>query len=385
MISGKKFVIVGITAPPSVDLLVGQLNFLKQSGFDVALLAPDDQRVRNYCEKEGVRLIPVEIERNIAFLKDLKTLFKLIRIFRKERPDIINLGTPKISLLGMIAGKITSVPYRIYTCRGFRFEHETGKFQKMLIALEKVTATCAHKVLCISDSVKNLGVNLGIFTEKKSRLIGHGSSNGVDLTLFNPSNINKEELLALKEQIGVDSSNFVYGYVGRLVDRKGLKEMYYAFIRTYEQDKASRLVVVGRPFWDQIADKGVIDQMNAHPGIIMVGFEPLDKVPYYLSLMDVFLLPAHWEGFGNVLIQAAAMGVAIVATEVTGVKDAVSNGFNGVLVKSRDENALVNAMENLKINDDARMALAKNGIVWSRNFEPFLIWEGYVDLYNEAL
>lgn len=382
MILSKKYVIVGITAPPSVDLIVGQLNFLKQSGFEVALLAPDDSRVRNYCKKEGVRLIPIVIERNISPLKDLITLFKLIHVFRKERPNIINLGTPKISLLGLLAGRITRVPYRIYTCRGFRFEHEVGWLKKLLITLEKVTASCAHKVFCISKSVKDLGVELRIFDDKKSRLINKGSSNGVDLTLFDVVSISVVRKKELLKQLNIENK-FVYGFVGRLVDRKGLREMYDAFVEVYNCDSSARLVVVGRPFWDQISDRGVIDRMNTHPGIVMAGFVPLDKVPYYLSLMDVFLLPAHWEGFGNVLIQAAAMGIPIVATEVTGVKDAVSKDYNGILVEKGNHKDLVAAMKNLKNNNSLKLDLGRNGIVWSENFKPELIWQGYVDLYNE--
>lgn len=384
MNSDKKFVIIGITAPPSVDLIVGQLNYLQKNGFEVALLAPRHERVVDFCMQEDVRLIPIEIERNISPFKDFKTLIKLVQIFRRERPDILNLGTPKISLLGMIAGKLTRVPYRIYTCRGFRFEHETGRFQNMLITLEKVTASCAHKVFCISNSVKDLGVQLGIFSEKKSRLIRQGSSNGVDLSMFNPNNIDEEKRLALKNELQLNN-NFVYGFVGRLVDRKGLKEMYHAFSEAFEQDNTCRLLVVGRPFWDQVSDKQIISKLEEHPGVIMVGFQPLEKVPYYLSLMDIFLLPAHWEGFGNVLIQAAAMGVAIVATEVTGVKDAVSKNYNGILVESGNHQALLNAMLEMKENSDQRNRMAKNGIDWSKNFEPKLIWRGYVDLYNEAL
>lgn len=378
----KKFVIVGITAPPSVDLIVGQLNYLQNNGFEVALLAPKHERVLNFCKQEGVRLIPIEIERNISPLKDVKTLLKLVSIFKRERPDIINLGTPKISLLGMIAGKITGVPYRIYTCRGFRFEHELGRFKKLLISLEKVTASCAHKVFCISNSVKDLGVELKIFNETKSRLINKGSSNGVDLTLFNVDSISTEQKNVLLQELDIENK-FVFGFVGRLVDRKGLREMYNAFDEFYNSDSNCRLVVVGRPFMDQISDSSIIEKLNNHPGIHMVGFQPLELIPYYLSIMDVFLLPAHWEGFGNVLIQAAAMGVPIVATEVTGVKDAVSKDFNGLLVKNGNHNDLVKAMKSLRDNNILKEKLGRNGIVWSQNFKPELIWQGYVSLYNE--
>lgn len=380
----KKKLFIGISAPNSVDLLIGQLSFMKTKGYDVYLLAPDHQRVTDYCNKEGVNHIKVEIERNISPLKDLLTLIALIRIFWKHRPDIINLGTPKMSLVGMIAGFITRVPYRIYTCRGFRFEHESGSLKKLLIRLERVTSYCAHKVYCISQSVRDLGVELDIFPLNKTRLIGKGSSNGVDLDMFNRKKLDSMILTNVKKQYQLDGK-FVFGFVGRIVDRKGIKAMYDAFNELYDKNADIRLLVVGRPFWDQIKDKATIDKLNSHPGIVMAGFQKIEMVPYFLALMDVFLLPALWEGFGNVLIQAAAMGVPIVATDVTGCKDAVSKNFNGILVPLFDHDKLVHHMAEMIQDKDLREELGANGKIWSESFRPQIIWEGYHKLYNEPV
>lgn len=380
----SKKLFVGISAPNSVDLLIGQLRYFKERGYSVFLLAPKDQRVTDYVLKEGVGHIPVKIERKISFWKDLQTLFNLIWLFMRERPDIINLGTPKMSLLGMLAGFITRVPLRIYTCRGFRFEHETGSLRRLLIRLERITSICAHRIFCISKSVRDLGIELDIFPLEKTRLIEKGSSNGVDLSLFNPSHLNKCEIEALREKFGLQN-RFVIGFVGRLVDRKGLKEMYDAFDEVYNENQNLRLLVVGRPFWDQIRDRSIIEELNDHPGIIMAGFQPIETIPYFISLMDIFFLPAHWEGFGNVLIQAAAMGVPILATNVTGCKDAVSDGYNGVLVPAGNMNELVAQLNKLILNNELRKTLGENGIAWSRHFKPEIIWQGYEKLYEEKV
>lgn len=377
-----KKLIIGITAPNSVDLLHGQLNYIKKCGFDVALLAPKDQRVTEFCVKEDIRLIPIEIKREISFVADVLTLKNLITIFRKERPDIINLGTPKISLLGMMAGWITRVPYRIYTCRGFRFEHESGRLKKLLIFFEKLISRCAHRVYCISKSVRDLGLDMNLFPEHKTYLIGKGSSNGVDLQIFSREHLKNDKLQQIKENYQL-SGYFVFGFVGRLVDRKGLVEMLSAFDEVYQANKRLRLLVVGRPFWDQIGDPSIIDRYENHPGVIMAGFQPIELVPYFLSLMDVFLLPAHWEGFGNVFIQAAAMGLPIIGTDVTGCRDAVSDNFNGILVNRQSPGELVEAMLRLLDDDELRERLGKNGIQWSQNFHPQVIWDGYIELYNE--
>jgi len=177
---------------------------------------------------------------------------------------------------------------------------------------------------------------------------------------------------------------FIYGYVGRIVDRKGISELYYAFEEIYSDNPNARLLIVGRPFWDQIRDRSIITKLEEHPGTILVGFQTIEMVPYFLSAMDVFVLPAHWEGFGNVLIQAAALGLPIIATDVTGCKDAVRDGFNGVLIPDKSHNRLVAEMKDIAENHSRRKTMGTNGIIWSKNFEPKKIWDGYMNLYEET-
>jgi len=376
-----KKLIIGITADVSVELLHGQLKYFAGKGYDVYLMAPGTERTRSFVEKEGATLLPISIERTISPLKDLKTLVQINGVLRKVKPDIVNFGTPKVSLLGMMAARITGVPFRIYTCRGFRFEHEAGKKRKFLIQLEKVTAKCAHKVICISNSVKDLGVSEGIFKAEKAVTIGRGSSNGINLDRFYPRHEEKEKLAALKEQYKLGES-FVFGYVGRIVDRKGIKELYEAFDVFYKEDNSVKLLVVGSPYWDQIADRGLIDRFNTHPAIIMAGTQPNEDVPYFLSLMDTFVLPAWWEGFGNVLIQAAAVGVPIISTDATGCKDAVSNGYNGKLVPPYNVNELVDAMRYFRNHPEEIKTMGENGIEWAGNFRSEAVWEGMHRIYE---
>ncbi|MEL7251485.1 MAG: glycosyltransferase family 4 protein [Bacteroidota bacterium] len=384
MSNRPKKLIVGITAPPSVDLLIGQLSYFQAQGFDTYLLAPDHERVRAYCEKEGVPLIPVDIERNLSPLKDIVTVLALVHIFRRHRPDIINLGTPKISLLGLIAGFFTRVPLRIYTCRGLRFERESGNFRALLKILEKVTAACAHKVFCISSSLRDFGIREKVFRPEKATLIGHGSSNGVNLERFSPTAVKVAEAAKLKAQYGLEG-HFTFGFVGRLTDIKGISELYKAFAALHEQYHNIRFLVIGRPIWDHIKDPSVIQKMEDHPAIIMVGFQPITKVPKFMKIMDCFVVPTRGEGFGNVYIEAAGMGLPIIGTDVTGCRDAVSNGYNGILVKPKDADSLKAAMEELYLNKEKRITLGENGLEWSKNFHPEIIWKGYVKLFEEPI
>lgn len=374
-----KKLVVGITAPGSVILIEGQLKYFKSLGYETYLLAPRHERVTDYCEREGCVHLPVDIEREISPKKDLKSLWQIYKHFKNIKPDVVNLGTPKVSLLGITAAKLLGVKNRIYTCRGYRFEHETGKKKQVLIFMEKLTAKWAHKVICISNSVKQLGLEYNLFPESKTIVINKGSSNGFDLSRFNPAAVDVSATEQKKAKMGL-GHKFVYGFVGRLVDRKGIKELYTAFDELYAANDNMRLLVVGPVEYEQVSDKTLIDKMNAHPGIIMAGSQR--DVPLYLSLMDVFVLPAWWEGFGNVLVQAAAMGLPVISTNVTGCKDAVSHNYNGILIKDKSSAELRETMLQFYNDASLRERLGSNGIEWSKNFDNKIVWGGMDKLYQ---
>ena len=187
----KKKIIIGITAYQSIVLIHGQLKYMSTE-FDMYLLAPEHDSVKAFCQRENAQHIPIIIERNPSLFKDLITLFTLIKIFIKIKPDIINLGTLKISFLGIIAGWFAGVKNRIYTCRGFRFEHETGLTKVYLLFFEKIISTLSTKIICISRSVADLGIEKGLFNRKKIVYFGNGSSNGLDISLFNKNEVDND-------------------------------------------------------------------------------------------------------------------------------------------------------------------------------------------------
>jgi glycosyltransferase involved in cell wall biosynthesis len=374
----KKKLIVGITIPGSVGLLEGQLSFFKDLGYETYLMSPRGERSENYCELEGCQLLEVKMERDISPLKDLRSLFSVIKTLKKVKPDIVNFGTPKMGLLGMLGARICGVKRRIYTCRGFRYEHEKGIKRWLLKKMEWLTGACAHRIICISPSVKVMGINDGMFEESKCFVINMGSSNGINLEKFDPKKVSKQDQGVLMENLGLKNF-FVYGFLGRLIDRKGISELYHAFCRVYEKDTNTRLLVVGLFDFAQIADKSITDKIKNHEGIIWPG--RTDEVPLFISVMDVFILPAWWEGFGNVLVQAAAMGIPVIGTNGTGTCDAVSHGFNGLLVEPKDVDQLEKAMLDLKADTEKREMMGKNGIEWARHFDSKIIWEGIHKLY----
>jgi glycosyltransferase involved in cell wall biosynthesis len=376
----QKKLIVGITAPGSVGLLPGQLAYFKSKGYRTYLLSPRSERSESYCEREGCELLEVNMRREISPFLDIMALFKIIIIFQKIKPDIINFGTPKVSLLGMIAARIIGVKHRIYTCRGLRYEHESGVLKKILMLMEKITSYCAHDIICISNSVMELGVRDNIFSLEKASVIHKGSSNGINLRQFDASFIELSAKKKLKEMLRLHDY-FVFGFLGRIIDRKGIHELYLAFDQLYQKNKNVRLLIVGPAEEGQIKNPEILELLKKHEGVIWPG--RTDEVPLHLSIMNVFVLPAWWEGFGNVLVQAAAMGVPVISTSGTGTIDAVNDGFNGILVPIKDVNSLSTAMETLLLNDDLRKQYGANGIEFAKNFDNKIIWEGLDELYRK--
>ena len=375
----KKKIIIGITHESSVNLLLGQLAHFKSLGYQTYLLAPYSTRSAAFCEKEGCEHLIINIEREIAPLKDLKTLFAIIKFFIKIKPDIINLGTPKVSLLGMIAGVITGVNKRIYTCRGFRFEQEIGLKRTLLSLMEKLAGKYAHKIICISPSLEKLSLELNVFSSKKTIVINKGSSNGIDLNRFNISNVTIQEVQDLKMKLNI-IDKFCYGFVGRLVDDKGINELYYSFEELYKTESNIRLLLIGSIDELLIKDKEILKKIVSHPAIFYLG--PQSNIPLYLSLFDVFVMPTHREGFGNTFLEAAAMGIPVIGTNVTGAKDAVCKDFNGILIEPKAISELTNAMQTLLISKEMRDKFSKNGLLWAKNFDRNVMWEEINKLYN---
>lgn len=378
----NKKLVIGITAPSSVVLIKGQLSYFRKLGYSTYLIGPKSDLVENFCREERCMFIPINIKRDISVFYDMITLLQIIIVLGKLKPDIVNLGTPKISLLGMVASYILKVEKRIYTCRGFRFEHEKGLKRYILKFIEKIIARLSHKIICISNSVLQLGLDESIFSKEKAIVINYGSSNGIDLKLFKKENIEFESLRQLKEQHGLESK-FIFGFIGRLIDRKGIKELYEAFSNLSKEYPNICLLIIGPIETNQVSNEDLINKYKWNENILLLGKINQEKLPKYIALMDVFVLPSWWEGFGNVLIQAASMGKAVISTNATGTKDAVKDGYNGILVSPKNSLELLSAMESMLKDDNLRHRFGINGETWVKNFDRESLWNEMHIIYNK--
>lgn len=379
----KPVVVTAITSPVSATLIRGQLRFMKENGFTPILVSSPGEDVRKLAETEGVQLCEIAMEREPSLFKDVISLVRLIVLFMMIRPDIVNAGTPKAGFLCMTASYICGIRGRIYTIRGFRHESLSGFLRILMKNIERLSCFFSNQVVCISSSVADFGIEEGILKPGGFKIAGKGSSNGIDLSRFS---LHRQDLLppaTLRARLGLSGECFVIGFVGRIIDRKGVDELVKAFAGIKVLHPHARLLLIGPVESSQSVAKETLDCIQNDERIICLGL--VDDVESYYRVMDLFVLPAYWEGFGNVLLEAAAMGVPTITCDATGTKDAVSDGFNGTLVPVKDVEALFKAINSYITDEASRSGHGHNGPLWAAQFSNVAIWSGLLQLYQSVL
>lgn len=320
-------------------LLKGQLHFLSDY-YEVVGAASDFNtgRLKEVTDCEGVRCIDIPMHREISLFSDVKSLWKLIWLFRKEKPYIVHANTPKASLLAMVAAWITRVPHRIYTVTGLRFESASGKFLRLLIAVERITCWCATKVIPEGEGVKKTLIANSI-TKKPLKVILNGNINGIDVAYYSRSVEVMRRVESIKEE-----ATFNFIFVGRLVRDKGLNELVMAFFKLAGAYPDIRLHLIGSfereldPLREEV--EKMIEETKT---IVAWGFHP-DVRPFFAA-SDVLAFPSYREGFPNVVIQAGAMGLPSIVTDINGCNEIIQDGMNGKIISPKDEDALYEAMK----------------------------------------
>lgn len=371
----SKKLILGVTLGGSSRLLDGQASYFKELGYEVYLISQNHFKEPIFCQKEGIKHLPVSIVADIHPLKDIISLFQILVHFWRVKPDIVNVGTPKMGLLGMLAAVLLGVEKRIYTCRGLRFETEKGLKRSILVAMERLTVKLAHQVIYVSPSLYKVAISQGVAQPSKAIVIGEGSSNGVDTSAFKSEAIDAEKRKALISKYQLENKT-VIGFVGRVTEHKGAYELVEAFERLANDYPELRLIFMGHIKCDAEFEK----RFRNHPGIIHIPFQ--DDVPLYMSLFDIFVLPSWREGFPNVPIQAAAMGIPVVVSNATGCIDAVKEGFNGTIYQVKKGAELYKALKKYVADPQLRIEHGNNGKEWAKRFTKEKIWNGIEKIYN---
>jgi len=331
-------------------LIAGQLKFLKEY-FDVTGVASDTGLMEGVAKREGVRVINVPMHREISLADDFKSLWNLYRLFRKEKPEILHCNTPKGSLLGLLAGKMAGVPNRIYTVTGLRYQGAHGLFRSLLMTMEKISCACATKVIPEGQGVLHTLHADGI-TDKPLAVLHHGNINGIDTEFFSRKGIAAD--MAAKGLVAVDGDDiadearknmrgalgfgdddFVFVFVGRIVKDKGINELARVMRRLIEEErnkggKCAKLLLVGSFDDDDPIDAENEQFLNNSPFVKCVGWQ--DDVRQYMLAADALVFPSYREGFPNAPMQAGALELPSIVTNINGCNEIIKDGLNGTII-----------------------------------------------------
>lgn len=356
-------------------LLKGQLRFLNKY-YDVVGIASDTGNLKDVEEEQGIRTINIKMAREISLLQDIKSLIALYQLFRKDKPDIVHANTPKASLLSMIAAMVARVPNRIYLVTGLRFETTKGLLRFILKTMERITCLCATKVIPEGDGVKNTLIREKI-TSKSLEKIHNGNINGIDLTYFDRTKEVEEKASLIRKP-----NTFTFIFVGRLVKDKGVNELIEAFNKISQEQKDVRLILVGK--FEEALDplfSSSKEIINNNKLIDFVGYQ--NDIRPYLVASDVLILPSYREGFPNVILQAGAMGIPCIVTDINGCNEAIIDGKNGIIIPKQDSNALYEAMKRIKTDVDLHKNLALNSrALISSRYDQKDLWDALLNMYN---
>lgn len=370
------------TVPLSLKIFCkGLLKELQETeGHEIVAVSSPGKELLELEQMEDVRTIAVPMERHISPLKDLKSIYLLIKVFYKEKPTMVHSITPKAGLLSMLAAWICRVPVRLHTFTGLVFPTATGLTQKILILTDRLTCACATHIVPEGEGVKNDLIHYGI-TKKPLKVLGYGNIRGIDLNYYNPVNLDVQRNADKIRKTDV----FTFVFIGRLVGDKGINELVEAFERLNREFPATRLLLVGseESELDPLKPES-LNIIKSNKSIKAVGSQ--SDVRPWLCASDAFVFPSYREGFPNVVIEAGAMGLPSIVTNINGSREIIKDGINGTIIPSKDTEALYNAMKAFILNKDKtlQMGQAARPLISSR-FEQGYVRKCLKDYYKEIL
>ncbi|MGJ8593036.1 MAG: glycosyltransferase family 4 protein [Aquaticitalea sp.] len=376
----KKIIRVATIAGSLGILLKGQLRFMS-SHYDIIGVASEEDLIKVGMD-EGIRTIPVKMSRSITPFRDLISLYKLYNVFRKEKPFVVHTHTPKAGTLGMMAAKLARVPHRLHTIAGLPLLETKGLKRMILNTVETITYSCATLVLPNSFALQEIVLQEGFCKNEKLKVIGNGSSNGIDTDYYDRKNVPSEQIEELKQKFNINPGDIVFIYIGRVVTDKGVNELVKAFDSISKTHSDVRLIIVGptEKLLDPI-DTKTESIIKNNTFIYETGM--VDDIRPYVAVSDIFTFPSYREGFPNVVLQASCMETPCIVTDINGCNEIITHNFNGLIIPKKDSTALKNAMLELYDNHEKVRDLKNNSrsnIIGHYKRED--IWKELLNLYN---
>ena len=349
----KKKIIRATTVPTSLETFCKDMLRELNQRYEIVAVSSPLPELEVVATREGVRTIAVKMERRISLKRDIVSLWQMYKVMRRERPWMVHSMTPKAGLMCMVAAWLARVPRRVHTFTGLVWPTATGLNRMILKTTDRILCACATHIIPEGNGVKNDLIN-GKITRKPMKVLANGNVRGIELDHYRRTAEVEEEAAKIRKE-GV----LTFVFIGRLVRDKGIHELVEAFVRLNKENPHTRLVLVGRT-------EAELDPLNeetqhiidTHDAIEAVGSQK--DVRPWLAASDVLAFPSYREGFPNVVIEAGAMGLPSIVTNINGCNEIIIPGENGVIIPPRDADALYEAMKEMSENDEKRVYLTKN-------------------------
>ena len=372
----KKKILRAVTVPMSLCFCRDIMIKMRTMGYEMLAVTSPGPELDRLRDEDGFHSIEVKMERHISIMNDIKSLWNMIKVFRKERPYVVHSMTPKAGMICMLAAWITRVPRRVHTFTGLVWPTATGLRRRILMLTDRLTCACATHIIPEGKGVMN-DLQNGCITHKPMKVLGYGNVMGVDMEQFNP----------LRFTVRKNSEQFTFVFVGRIVGDKGINELVEAFTRLHRQYDNVRLVLVGKyeNELDPVSEttRKMIDTNSA---INACGPKYGDDLLQMYVDADCFVMPSYREGFPNTVLEAGAMGLPSIVTDINGSREIIENEKNGLIVPSKDANALYKAMERMLMDNAVRDMMRNNArpMIASR-FERNFVQKCQIDFYKEIM
>lgn len=378
------------TVPISFKVLLkGQLRFMASNGFDVKGVSSEGEELKEVRENEGIVMEAINMSRKITPFQDLKSLWEMWNFLRKEKPQIVHTHTPKAGIIGMLAARLAGVPYRLHTVAGLPLIEATGTKRKILNFVEKLTYSSATRVYPNSKGLYDFILQNNFTQSNKLKIIANGSSNGINTTFFNPAQVSEIEKVALREKLNIQPDDFVFVFVGRIVSDKGINELIKAFseLQTAENNELTgiKLLLVGGLESDlDPLNPETLAEINQNKDIISAGFQQ-DVRPFF-AISDALAFPSYREGFPNVVMQAGAMGLPSIVSDINGCNEIIVEGENGLIIPSKNVEKLKEKMLTLARDKNLYVKLKENSRRMIENrYEQSVVWNALLEEYEGLL
>ena len=378
------------TVPLSLKVLLkGQLRFMASNGFDVKGVSSEGKELREVHENEGIAVEAITMSRKITPFQDLKSLWEMWNFLRKEKPQIVHTHTPKAGIIGMLAARLAGVPHRLHTVAGLPLMEATGIKRKILNFVEKLTYSSATRVYPNSKGLYDFILQNNFTQSNKLKIIANGSSNGINTIFFNPEQVTETERVTLREKLNIQPDDFVFVFVGRIVSDKGINELIKAFseLQTAENNELTgiKLLLVGGLESDlDPLNPETIAEINQNKDIISAGFQQ-DVRPFF-AISDALAFPSYREGFPNVVMQAGAMGLPSIVSDINGCNEIIVEGENGLIIPSKNVEKLKEKMLTLARDKNLYIKLKENSRRMIENrYEQSVVWKALLEEYEGLL